>query len=114
MKARILCVSYDEVLLRTRAMLLQHEGYGVVSSLGFTNSLRHCNEGGFDLFVLGHSIPIPDQEELTRVFKKSCKGPVVSLRRGIGQAPLSGADVTIDPEPEELLRIVSRLLRRKE
>lgn len=55
-KARILSVSYDEVLLATRHLLLEHEGYSVVSVMGLPAALDKCKEGGFDMFVLGHSI----------------------------------------------------------
>src|SRR5581483_1660599 len=61
---RILSVSYDELLLRTRHMLLQHSGYDTVSSLGFTQSLEHCKNGNFDLFILKHSIPYSDKRQL--------------------------------------------------
>jgi DNA-binding NtrC family response regulator len=110
-KARILSVSYDEVLLRTRLMLLQREGYEVVSTFGFTESLKQCTKGDFDLLILGHSIPASDKQELVSNFKENCKGPIVSLRRQLGEASITGADVTIDPEPELLLRTVSEMLR---
>jgi DNA-binding response OmpR family regulator len=113
-KARILSVSYDEVLLQTRRMLLQREGYEVISTLGFTESLRQCREGGFDLFVLGHSIPHADKQELMKGFRQSCKGPIISLRRHIGEASLAGADVSSDPEPELLLRKVSEVLQKQQ
>jgi len=51
-KARILSVSYDEVLLATRHLLLEHEGYQVISVMGLPAALEKCKEGGFDLFVL--------------------------------------------------------------
>lgn len=48
--ARILSVSYDEVLLATRHLLLEHEGYQVISAMGLAAALEKCKEGGFDLF----------------------------------------------------------------
>jgi hypothetical protein len=38
--ALILSVSYDESLLRTREMLLESEGYNVISALGFDDCKR--------------------------------------------------------------------------
>jgi YesN/AraC family two-component response regulator len=37
-KARILSVSYDQPLMRTRQMLLETKGYEVVSAIGFANA----------------------------------------------------------------------------
>ncbi|HZQ70694.1 MAG TPA: response regulator [Terriglobales bacterium] len=111
-KARILSVSYDESLLRTRQILLQREGYDVVSTRGFTESLKRCQEGGFDIFILGHSIPVSDKEHLIQAFHEKCPGPVVSLRRSIGEQKLDGAEYHIDPDPEELLRLISQIVSK--
>src|SRR5581483_497109 len=111
-KARILSVSYDESLLRTRQILLQREGYDVVSTRGFTESLKRCQEGGFDIFILGHSIPVSDKEHLIQAFHEKSPGPVVSLRRSIGEQKLDGAEYHIDPDPEELLRLISQIVSK--
>lgn len=57
--ARILSISYDEQLLGTREALLQHAGHEVVSAEGFSRAFHFCelHNAGFDLIVLGHSIP---------------------------------------------------------
>ena len=110
--ARILSVSYDELLLRMRHLLLEREGYQVVSSRGFTESLHHCRRGGFDLFVLGHSIPHSDKQELVETFRIVSRAPVISLRRNAAEELVKGADYHIEPDPEPLLEIVGRLLRR--
>jgi len=108
-KARILSVSYDETLLRTRQFLLQREGYDVVSSCGFTESLKLCEQGGFDLFILGHSIPLSDKQALIDGFRRTCVGPIISLQRAIGER-LEGADFHINPDPEELLSQLSEIV----
>jgi DNA-binding response OmpR family regulator len=48
MKPRILSISYDLPLLRTRQLMLTQEGYDVVSAEGFAEALEHCSEK-FDL-----------------------------------------------------------------
>ena len=54
--ARILSVSYDSSLLKTRQLILEQEGHQVVSALGFTDALQQCESSkDFDLFILGHS-----------------------------------------------------------
>lgn len=110
--ARILSVSYDNPLLRTRHMLLETQGHEVVSSLGFTESLKHCHQGNFDLFLLGHSIPHSDKLQLVKTFRKNCPAPIISLRRNAGEEPVDGADYHIEPDPGPLLELVHKILDR--
>lgn len=107
--SRILSVSYDDPLLRTRHMLLEREGHEVVSSLGFTESLKRCEEGGFDLFLLGHSIPHTDKLKLVETFREHCPATIISLRRSAGEQPVDGADYHIEPDPEPLLKLVKEI-----
>jgi len=84
----ILSVSYDMSLLATRQMLLEQRGYTVTSALGFSQSINLCRNGGFDLFVLGHSIPATDKNELIKTFRDNCPAPILSLERhGEGYVP---------------------------
>jgi DNA-binding response OmpR family regulator len=110
--AHILSVSYDESLLRTRGMLLTAYGYQVTSTLGFTESLKACGDGKFDLFILGHSIPDNDKKELVRTFREHSSGLVISLRRG-NESPVQGADYHILPDPEPLMALVEQLLKEE-
>jgi DNA-binding response OmpR family regulator len=111
--ARILSVSYDEPLLRTRHMLLQQSGYETVSSFGFIASLQHCKHGKFDLFILGHSIPQSDKQQLVEEFRRVCPAPIISLRRNPGEQLVDGADYHLEPDPEPLLNLVERVLSGK-
>ena len=106
--ARILSVSYDKSLLSTREMVLRSRGHAVVSAFGFTEALKHCeNSGKFDLFILGHSIPQFDKEALISAFRAKCNAPVVALTK-VGER-IASADFSLEPDPEELLRLVQRL-----
>jgi DNA-binding response OmpR family regulator len=106
-RIRILSVSYDEVLLRTRHMLLEREGYEVVSAAGFSASLEKCTQGGYDLFVLGHSIPQSEKQKLVEEFRSTCPAPIISLRRSSGEQLVVHADYHIEPDPEPLLKLIS-------
>jgi DNA-binding response OmpR family regulator len=107
---RILSVSYDEALLRTREILLRRQGYSVTSALGFTDAAQQCGSSEFDLFILGHSIPLNDQRELIRIFQTRCASPVLALRRRDESAP-DGAKAHVDPfDIEDLLETVDQLL----
>lgn len=112
-RMRILSVSYDEILLRTRHMLLEREGYEVVSAAGFPTSLEKCTQGGFDLFVLGHSIPQEEKAKLVDEFRRTCPAPIISLRRSAGEQLVVHADYHIEPDPEPLLKFISNLASGK-
>lgn len=109
----ILSVSYDEPLLLTRGLLLEREGYKVTSAVGFNPALSQCQKGGFDLFVLGHSIPQRDKLELIHCFRKHSEAPVLSLQR-TGEPVVDKADYHVLPEdPREFLATVARILLRR-
>ncbi|MBV8476658.1 MAG: hypothetical protein JOZ36_08335 [Acidobacteria bacterium] len=106
---RILSVSYDDPLLRTRHMLLESQGHQVVSCLGFAESLEQCRAGNFDLFLLGHSIPYSDKQQLVAIFRQKCSAPIISLRRHAGEQLVEGASYHIEPDPDALLILVQRI-----
>ena len=111
MSKHILSVSYDEPLLRTREMLLKRQGHAVSSVLGFTQAVELCKAGQFDLFILGHSIPISDKRELIQVFRSRSTASILALARQ-GESTPDGADAHAYPEDiEDLLTTVDRLLR---
>jgi DNA-binding NtrC family response regulator len=109
MSKNILSVSYDASLLATRRMLLEQRGLNVTSALGYTQAIAHCNTPDFDLFILGHSIPLADKEELIRTFRRHCPAPILSLERhGEEKVP---CDFHSSPdEPEDFLATVDRIL----
>lgn len=107
--ARILSVSYDAVLMRTRQMMFERAGHTVVSSSSLSESLAHCAAGGFDILILGHSLPVFDKQELAAAFKHNCRAPIISLSRTIADRPTEGADFHIEPHPEGLMRLVDRI-----
>ena len=96
MRPRILSVSYDETLLRTRESLLESQGYSVRSAEGFTDALKYCNAGDYDLVVMGHSIPHRDKQALFDAIRRSCDAPVLALLR-VNEPSLPGAAASIDP-----------------
>ena len=51
-----LSISYDATLLSTRRLLLEREGYEVLSAEGFAEALEKCDET-LGLIIVGHSIP---------------------------------------------------------
>ncbi len=110
MPLRILSISYDPLLLKTRQHLLEQRGYAVVSAEGFTEAIERCEAGKFDLVVMGHSIPHRDKEALFELIQRYCPAPVIALLR-TGEEPLRGAAGSADPmNPTEFLDIVGNAL----
>jgi DNA-binding response OmpR family regulator len=92
-------------------MLLEREGYKVTSALGFTQSVARCKENGFDLLILGHSIPDADKYKLIETFRKANPAPVLSLQRH-GESPVDTADYAAPvDDPGEFLKTVARILK---
>ena len=113
MSKQILSVSYDASLLATRRMLLEQRGYRVTSGFGFTQSIAHCKHPSFDLFILGHSIPIADKQELIQTFRQNCPAPILSLERH-GEERLV-CDFHASPDdPEDFLATVDQILGRED
>jgi DNA-binding NtrC family response regulator len=113
MSKSILSVSYDVSLLATRKMLLEQNGFHVTNALGFSLARKHCRAGGFDLFVLGHSIPQADKLELIEDFRKNCQAPILSLERhGEDFVP---CDFHASPDdPETFIKAVEEILAGQE
>ena len=113
MPKRILSVSYDPILLATRQMLLEQKGYSVTSALGFREALEYCQNEGFDLFMLGHSIPEKDKLHLIVTFRGSCPAPILSLER-IGEKQVQ-CDFHASPDdPAKFLQVVTDILAGQE
>jgi CheY-like chemotaxis protein len=92
-------------------MMLEKDGYAVVSSATIQDSIRHCREGNFDLFLLGHSIPSVDKQQLVETFRHYCSAPIISLRSHAGEGFVTGADYHMEADPEPLLKLVAEILR---
>ena len=108
--SRILSISYDATLLRTRQMLLERAGYEVVSTSDLTRALELCRSAAYDLVIMGHSIPRSDKQQITQALRQYCPAPVLALLR-VGEAPLPDAAESIDPfNPKLLLETVARIL----
>ena len=109
MSKRILSVSYDESLLATRQLLLAYRGYLVTSSLGFTDAIEHSKTNSFDLFILGHSIPFSDKQELIRTFRQYCLAPILSLDLA-GENKVDSDFHVAANDPEQFLRTVAEVV----
>src|SRR6185369_12841139 len=76
-------------------------------------NLGTCKQSTSDIFILGHSISGEDKLKIVKAFRETCQAPIISLRRGIGDSAVDGADFHIDPDPEPPLNIIADVMRRK-
>src|SRR5215468_5052517 len=75
---RILSVTYDHSLSRTREMLFSAEGHRVASVLSTVAAVQLCEQKAFDLIVIGHSIPLDERKSLLTEIRQRCGTPVLA------------------------------------
>lgn len=110
--ARILSVSYEHALLVTRHQILAKQSEHAVTSVrDLPEALEACrSDEQFDVLVIGHSIPHAEKETLIHAFRdKRPKAAVVALKRH-GEDILQDADLSIEPNPQELLKTLANLV----
>jgi CheY-like chemotaxis protein len=112
MKNRILLISYDPSLLKTRQWILEQAGYEVLSALGFTAAVEVCQtRHDFDLVLMGHSMPQKDKIALFEALQPNCEAPLLSILRP-GELPIPQATYAVESSdgPEALLEAVKKVL----
>jgi len=118
--ARIVLIDDDSNLLRTHAMLLEHEGHEVVAGGSFAAVQTRLRPGHFDLLVCDVDLPAVDGFAVLRevVEVRGCREPVVLLSDpptmpSATEVLRRGAfDCAVKPvDKERLLEVVARGLR---
>ena len=107
---RILYISYDERTLIARRALLEQQGYSVTAARGFSEGSSVCADEGFDLLILGYSIPRRQKEQLLAIFRSHCAAPVLSLWRHREPLVETVNYVVFSDDPEQLLKSVATIL----
>jgi len=108
----ILSVSYGAILLSTRQMLLESRGYTVTSAGGYIEALRKCRAAGYDLLIMGHSIPHDDKKAIVDEMRQHCSAPVLALLRA-NEPELTIANQSVEASrPDLLLAAVESLMQR--
>lgn len=108
---RVLAVSYDETLLRTRQLVLESAGYKTQTAVALRSALKKIGEHPTDALILCHSIQRDDKQQLIAEFRKrNPKAIVIALSRA-GEKNVQNVDGYVSPaDPEELIRSVARLI----
>lgn len=94
-------------------MLLEAYGFDAVSFVGI-DGLEALNElGPFNVIVLGQSVPDTDKKILVPKLRQVFSAPIISVPSSPEEL-LDGADFHIEPDPEELLKLLFRLVGKKQ
>lgn len=75
---KILNVSRDESLLKSRSAILEGAGYEVVPALTILNVQAACENYSFDLVILGYALPKEEKRRVIAAVRKFC-GPTPIL-----------------------------------
>jgi len=93
--------------------MLSREGFEIESAVGFSAAVHACENGKFDLVILGHSIPTADQTFIIKQVKALSDASVLALRRP-HDGPLEIAEHNLDPgDPERFLSYVKQITSHK-
>jgi DNA-binding response OmpR family regulator len=111
---RILSISYNESLLRTREWILKGAGFDVTSALGFTEASVYCQDRAFDLAIIGHSIPKKDKDALIQQLRSHNHTRILGLRKP-GEEVLASVDHSVEASlgAEALVDAVKTVLNGK-
>ena len=91
---RVFQIAYDEMLLISRAEILEQRGYEVISVLGNEDARTVLTRGGqYRIFLIGHAAPKAEREEMVRWVKATFPGAkVVALNPKKNGGPIPDAD----------------------
>jgi DNA-binding NtrC family response regulator len=107
---RILNVSYDSLLLQTRSAILVQAGHEVSEADNFRQASRLFQAYGFDLVIIGHSLPVAHTRLLAGLARRAGARILHLIRPG--DHPSGTADLIFSAleGPAELLRAVDSVL----
>ncbi len=111
MKPNLLSITYDRTLLMARHLMLQESGFFVVSAGDFKELKQGLAQSGYDVFILGHSLP---SKEKLRVFHllrdNSASVPILELYNSSPDLD-TGFSLSSHATPEDLLTTVNRIIQ---
>ena len=93
-------------------MLLEAQGYAAVSFVLNNGSGDLFKQGPFDVIILGQSVDDEEKKSLVISFRKCSSAPIISVPSKGGE-PTDGADIHAEPDPEELLRLIAKLVQSR-
>lgn len=72
--ARILCTSTDKKLLKTRRLVLEHDGHSVALATSEEGARQLCERCTFDLAIIGHTHTLAEKRAIHGAVRQHCPG----------------------------------------
>jgi DNA-binding response OmpR family regulator len=114
MAVNILQIAYYPALLEARELILEKEGYDVVSVLGNDQGIALARTKTFDLIVLGFSAPHPVRSAMLRWLKQHLsQTPVVALLAHEAERLPEADYETLSEDPRIWLATVESCINRR-
>jgi DNA-binding response OmpR family regulator len=108
---KILSVSDNDALRVTRHMMLQNQGFDVVSAANIRETRNALKEGDFNLVILGVSMDGDLKREIASAARKLCdQARILELCRISPEVP-DAEHHLFSPEPAEVVQTVDNILR---
>jgi CheY-like chemotaxis protein len=112
----ILCVDDEEIPRMLRKLILQKQGYKVITAASGKEALTLLDEGGINLVLSDQLMPGMSGTELTRLIKANRPATPVILISGVNEIPQDAmyADrfVSKVEGPEPLFQAVAEVLQQ--
>ena len=111
-RSRVLCIGYDQTLLKERARTLRRGGFQVTVASTTEDIYKRINKRPFDAIVIGHRVPEETRKQILQEARhRSPRATVVLLYRGrIQNAACADAVISVDSGPKFLASSLQSLL----
>ena len=115
--ATILCVDDEELGLKIRKLLLEADGYTVLTASDAEAALALFETNTFDLVITDHLLPTIPGTELARIMKRQKPAVPIALLTGFPEQPDDSQHldccIVKGEEPTAFLQKVAELLRSR-
>ena len=109
----VLQVGYYQTLLHTRQLMLEQDGYEVVSALGNEEAKLLARSKHFDLIVVGFSAPLSDRRAIVQWLKQNVERTPVLVLQAHSSERCPEADLeTLSEDPKVWLEAVRQAVAR--
>jgi CheY-like chemotaxis protein len=114
--AKILVVGTSEAVITTRRAILERAGHQVTLARDLREVIAGCEQGRFDVVILGQSLPSPEKHRVSDTVSKLCPGvKILEYHNGLTpDVATAHAHLQVaSSSPESLVTIVKTLARLK-
>lgn len=114
-RPRVLSISYDESLARTRELILEAAGINVHTALDLQKAMGLFEKNRYDLVILGHSIPFKERQLIAQRLRAISSTPILAISRVGEHSPVPAEHhVNAADGPRRLLTMVRGILKMAE